>query len=373
MPDPTPYEPAYSFSGFQNTNPEAPLPAPALDNELFLIEQAIAAAIEALKDIRQSDGTLKHGSVVKASLSTGLLTGISAPSLWSTGAIYPKDATVFVGPKFYLALLDHTAGVFATDLADSKWILLADFTPTGAIAAGNVSFDPTLSGYTATTVQAAIDEAKAKADTDRAATIPLARLAADAQLGFIPIGMMAPFAGPAAPTGWFLCRGQNVSRTTYSALYDVIGNTWGAGDGSTTFTLPDLRGRVVAGTDTQGGAAANRLTGLAGGVAGTLGSVGGAQSHSLTAAQNAPHTHTGTTSSGGAHAHQFTHDVNGRTSGGTNTVNAIYTTSGSTTVETTTDGAHTHSFTTASQGSGSAHNNVQPTLVANWIIYAGMT
>ncbi len=77
----------------------------------------------------------------------------------------------------------------------------------------------------------------------------------------IPSGMLAPFAGTSAPTGWFLCYGQAVSRTTYAALFTAIGTTYGTGDGTSTFNLPDLRGRTIAGVDDMGGSAASRLTG----------------------------------------------------------------------------------------------------------------
>jgi microcystin-dependent protein len=61
------------------------------------------------------------------------------------------------------------------------------------------------------------------------------------------------------PPGWLLCFGQAISRTTYSALFAVIGTSFGAGDGSTTFQVPDLRGRVIAGVDDIGSTTANRL------------------------------------------------------------------------------------------------------------------
>lgn len=75
------------------------------------------------------------------------------------------------------------------------------------------------------------------------------------------IGTMKPWGGVGAlPTGWLFCFGQAVSRTTYSALFAVIGTVFGVGDGSTTFNIPDLRGRTLAGRDDMGGVAANRLT-----------------------------------------------------------------------------------------------------------------
>jgi long-subunit fatty acid transport protein len=66
----------------------------------------------------------------------------------------------------------------------------------------------------------------------------------------MPAGSMAMFAGSTAPTGWLLCQGQAVSRTANAALFAAIGTTWGAGDGSTTFNVPDLRGRAPIGAGT---------------------------------------------------------------------------------------------------------------------------
>jgi microcystin-dependent protein len=65
-----------------------------------------------------------------------------------------------------------------------------------------------------------------------------------------PVGMISIHAGATAPTGWLLCQGQAVSRTTYSGLFGVVSTTYGSGDGSTTFNLPNLKGRVVVGIDT---------------------------------------------------------------------------------------------------------------------------
>lgn len=85
------------------------------------------------------------------------------------------------------------------------------------------------------------------------------KLAGHLPTWYAPPGMLAPYAGQTAPEGWLLCDGSAVSRTTYAALYAVIGTTYGAGNGSTTFTLPDLRGRVVAGAN-----ASNALASKAG-------------------------------------------------------------------------------------------------------------
>jgi hypothetical protein len=69
-----------------------------------------------------------------------------------------------------------------------------------------------------------------------------------------PTGCVLPYAGTTAPEGWLLCDGSAVSRTDYAGLFAVLGSTHGQGDGSTTFHIPDLRGRFVRGVD----GAANR-------------------------------------------------------------------------------------------------------------------
>jgi microcystin-dependent protein len=74
-------------------------------------------------------------------------------------------------------------------------------------------------------------------------------------------GEVVPFAGSTAPAGALFCYGQTVSRTTYAGLFAAISTTYGGGDGSTTFNLPDLRGRVVAGKSDMGGPDAGNLAG----------------------------------------------------------------------------------------------------------------
>ena len=103
-----------------------------------------------------------------------------------------------------------------------------------------------------------------------------------------------------------LCYGQAVSRTTYAALFAVIGTGYGAGDGSTTFNVPDYRGRVLAGADNMGGVAAGRLSGY------SIGASGGAQAIAQSIAQLAPHSHTDT---GHTHTAADSGHVHGGSSG----------------------------------------------------------
>ena len=85
---------------------------------------------------------------------------------------------------------------------------------------------------------------------------------------YLPSGIIMPFAGATTPAGWLLCDGSAISRTTYSSLFTALGTTHGAGDGSTTFNLPDLRGRTIAGKDDMGGAQQDFNNSVAGVAAG---------------------------------------------------------------------------------------------------------
>lgn len=88
-----------------------------------------------------------------------------------------------------------------------------------------------------------------------------------------PVAATVLYPAAIAPIGWLLCQGQAVSRTTYSALFDAIGDTYGNGDGSTTFNLPNLKGKVPVGLDSSDADFD------------TLGETGGEKTHALTEAE----------------------------------------------------------------------------------------
>lgn len=75
----------------------------------------------------------------------------------------------------------------------------------------------------------------------------------------IPAGAIIQYGAASAPSGWLLCDGSTASRSTYSTLFGIIGTTYGNGDGSTTFNVPDLRGRVAVGVNTTGPTDVNAL------------------------------------------------------------------------------------------------------------------
>lgn len=88
-----------------------------------------------------------------------------------------------------------------------------------------------------------------------------AMVSAAAGASAVPAGAVAHFARSTAPAGWLECNGATVSRATYSALFAAIGTTFGAGDGATTFRLPDLRGEFIRGWDAGRGADPGRTFG----------------------------------------------------------------------------------------------------------------
>lgn len=180
------------------------------------------------------------------------------------------------------------------------------------------------------------------------------------------VGAMTLFAGSAAPTGWLLCDGSAVSRANYPALFAIIGTNYGVGDGSTTFNLPDLRGRVPVGVDGSN-ASFNALN-----------KTGGEQQHTLTNSEMPSHDHSSPTGSTGvSHQHTLPFEwVATTTAGGAatrvtdidNITGGSGTNSSGTTTVPTVSTSHTHSITP--QGGGNAHENMPPFVTVNYIIKA---
>jgi microcystin-dependent protein len=187
----------------------------------------------------------------------------------------------------------------------------------------------------------------------------------------IPLGGGLPFIGTTAPNSSFVFPyGQAISRTTYSALFSLVSTTYGSGDGSTTFNIPDFRGRVLAGKDDMGGSAAGRLTssyfGASSGQAGTtLGAVGGGESHTLSTGEIPSHVH-GNTLTDPGHVHGLLLPI----PGGGATWNSISGASSSTLggYPNTQSAGTGITINNAAQGGGAPHAIVQPTIVCNYII-----
>jgi len=217
----------------------------------------------------------------------------------------------------------------------------------------------------------------------------------------LPAGVIVPYGGAAAPEGWLLCDGSAVSRETYAGLFTAVGTAFGVGDGSTTFNVPDTRGKTAVGK-------------AAAGTFDTLAATGGVETHALSTAELAAHKHTQdahghtnsvgnqsashkhTTSSVGNNSACHTHSWPGsldtshetewssgayRTPWGTATLGGACTSGSNSENHTHTvslnnqSANHNHTVTvnnaTATEqnaGSGTAHTNLQPYIVLNSIV-----
>jgi microcystin-dependent protein len=195
-----------------------------------------------------------------------------------------------------------------------------------------------------------------------------------AQAVGMPSGCVLPFAGSAAPTGFFICNGQAISRVTYASLFAVIGTTYGAGNGSTTFNVPDLRSRTVVAAG-QGSGLSNRI----------LSTTGGEEAVTLNVSQIPSHNHSdfghGHTDSGHSHGindptHNHSYSNNnqlgfpfaaglggGGSTGATtgNSATGISIQSGNASI--TTGFANI-----SSTGGGGSHDNMSPWMALNYII-----
>lgn len=152
--------------------------------------------------------------------------------------------------------------------------------------------------------------------------------------GTLPTASIQIYAGSTDPEGWLICDGREVSRTTYSDLFNVIGTTYGVGDGTSTFNIPNLKGKTIIGVDSTDEDFD------------TLGATGGEKEHTLTVAEMPAHTHNNSptgraTSVNGGSAHSIS--VNDNTG-----IVAPY--------------------QTGNRGGGQPHNILQPYMVLNYII-----
>lgn len=185
----------------------------------------------------------------------------------------------------------------------------------------------------------------------------------------LPAGIISPYAGSAAPNGYMLCNGSAINRTDYARLFTAIGTAYGAGNGSTTFNIPDLRGRVIAGVDNMGGTDASRLD-----LANSLGTTTGSQYVTLTAAQSGlpAHSH-GITDPSHAHGATARTESAPGSSGWSGVSSAVRAAYNSYTLDNqyvpvygATTGITINNNTAAN--ASSAHDNMQPTIIMNYII-----
>lgn len=159
----------------------------------------------------------------------------------------------------------------------------------------------------------------------------------------LPVGCIVPFTSDTVPENWLLCDGQAVSRTDYALLFSIIGTSYGVGDGSTTFNLPNLKGRVVVGKDSTQTEFDN------------LGETGGEKTHTLTIDEMPSHGHNIIDAGNGAVRPLGYGESNQHTGIVRTDANVNWT---------------DHVFRASSTGGGQPHNILQPYQVTNYIIKA---
>lgn len=167
----------------------------------------------------------------------------------------------------------------------------------------------------------------------------------------VPIGTVADFAGPNAPENWMLCYGQLIDRDVYADLFAILGTTYSAGDGTTTFGLPDYRACVLAGKSDMGGTNNPALSIIMS--AHVLGAFGGEQVHTLSVNEMP------------AHNHPLNFNLYPTSQEGASNRGLPVDSSFAGRVFVTSPGVYVQP---AAQGGNQFHNNVQPTKIANKII-----
>lgn len=224
-----------------------------------------------------------------------------------------------------------------TNIVEQLNYIAGNFSVNGALAIGGnitvggtttLSADPTLALQAAT-----------KQYVDSAAT------------GSSPPGALIMWPTDIAPSGWLLCNGQAVSRTTYAALFAVIGTTFGAGDTTTTFNLPDYRDRMPIGAST---------------IATSIGATGGYRDSTLVA-----HTHSASTGVAGSHNHGWTGQAgDGWPDGPGDRIAAGNVNSYVRYTQVLNAGDHTHSVSVSTEGISGVDRNLPPYIGINFIIKA---
>jgi microcystin-dependent protein len=164
---------------------------------------------------------------------------------------------------------------------------------------------------------------------------------------FVPVGAVLPYGSSTAPEGWLSCLGQEVHRGDYPELFAIIGTTYGVGNGTTTFNLPNLAGRTVVGQGSGVGLTSR-----------SMGATGGVEAHALNTNEMPSHTHT---------SNAVGSTLGLMTADGQNTAGAGLDASA---VEPNLFAAPA-ALSIDSAGSGVAHNNMQPFAVLNYIIRYG--
>jgi microcystin-dependent protein len=251
----------------------APIDFDTLNDLDSAVSDATAAAVTATNSALAANSA-KAATEAIAIEQNAKLAGITrARGTWVTATAYAVNDTATEGGNLYLCLIAHTSGTFATDLAANRWVI---HVAKGAAGAGTGDMLAANNGSEFANKPTVV--------SNLGFTKTAAQLSA---LVETLIGQSILWNDNDIPTGFLEENGAAISRTTYAALFAVIGTRFGVGDGSTTFNLPESRGEFIRGWDNSRGVDAGRALG------------------SWQDQMFEDHGHTGITDTQGWHAHTF--------------------------------------------------------------------
>lgn len=311
------------------------------------------------KIVRMADATVTLDAITFEQLQTVTFEGedeleqildsivfkLNGSAVAATPVNMNNQRVIAVGDPVGAAVLTQPSCMMRKDLVDAAVVTLSNalLPRNGTLGMnGDLSFDGPLvtdPGFTPNTI----------ADPTASADMVNKRYL-DQQVALfggqdVPVGTVLPFAGSTVPANFLLCDGREVSRFVYQNLFNTVGIAYGTPTSSSVFKLPDLRGRAIVGKDNMGGGSANRITTSS---ADQLGGKFGSEFHTLTVPEIPAHDHT-------YDDHVFATGAAGAEIGGNDGTDANNLQADT-------------SRTTSSVGPGIGHNNVQPSLVQNFIV-----
>lgn len=234
----------------------------AADPEIAPRQRIVSAAYAYRAQVAETvvNGALNTAMVADSAITTAKIAGASITNA-KIAADAVTTANILSGSITSAKIADGSvtnAKIAANAITRDKILdgtINSDDVAVGGLNGGNIADGTIASIDIADGTIATADLGSGVVTTDKIANnaIDINKLAAAIQQALTPAGTIVAYGGDNPPAGWFMCAGGTVSRSTYSTLYSVIGNRFGHGDGSTTFHLPDLRGRFLRGRDAGAG------------------------------------------------------------------------------------------------------------------------